>query len=185
MTSFRDKQDRTWKIELDGLLLADVRSETGIDLVDLSAGGLAKIEQDAISLVQVLCVLCRDDYSPDLTDRQFAKLLTGEVLELACAAVLEAVACFFRPKKWSEVRSAFENQKTFDAQWIQLRPMLAKLNEPEMESIRPAVMEALTEMMSAGDSAQLESMISATGPADTPSTAATASPENAELTPVG
>lgn len=183
MASFKTT-GKTWLVEFDGLLLSDVLAETGIDLGDLSAGGLAAVEQSAIKLVKALTVICREQWQADkLTERQFSKLIRGDVFESSLAAVLEAAEDFFPQSRWSEVQQAFDSRKEFAKLWIQLQPVLQKLNEPEMESMRPAVIAALTEMMGGMNLQDLEKLKSAIGPDAIPSQPASDAPENAESAP--
>lgn len=182
MTTFKDAKGREWSIDLDGLLLDDVQRETGIDLADLSAGGLSIIDQDAKKLVKVLLVLCSEQRDKDrITDRQFSKLIVGDSLTEAMQAVLRSVEHFFPAKTWSAIQSAFESQRNFSEQIAPLKPMIAKLNEPGMEAMKEPVMLALREMIGSGVLQSLENQASATGQEDIPATYAADSQENAEL----
>lgn len=181
MPTFKDINGREWKVEWDGLLLADVLTETGVDLADLSAGGIATIEQESPKLVRVLTVLLRDEIKEaKLSDRQFSKGIRGNVFKEAFAAVLGAAADFFPQSVWLEVQQRFESQRKFRESWTKIKPLLAKLREPEMEALRPAVLQALTEMMGGMDSGTLQDLISATGQDATQSSPATDSPEKSE-----
>lgn len=199
MPTFKDINKRSWLIEWDGLLLDEVRTRTGIDLADLSAGGLATISQDVSKLVKVLTVLCRDQIDENkLTDRQFSKLIRGDVIPEAFAVVLEAAADFFPASTWSELQQHLTSRKTFGQRWTKIRPILDKLNEPDMEALKPAIMAVLTDMMGNIDSSGLQKLMSAGGlPAnpegsqqqsagglvDTPSPPATSSQESSESAP--
>jgi hypothetical protein len=179
--TFKDINDRQWRVEWDGLLLDDVRTETGIDLADLSAGGLATIDQDAPKLVKVLSVLLREEISAaKMTDRQFSKAIRGKALPAALAAVLGAAADFFPESVWLEVQQRFESQREFRTNWTKIKPLLAKLNEPEMENLRPTIFQALTEMMGGGSLEHFQALASATGQVPTQSPPATDSPVNSE-----
>lgn len=185
MATFTDTAERNWTVELDGLLLGEVQSETGIDLGDAAGTAYAKIEDSPILLVQVLAVLCREQIREQkLTESQFSKGIRRDVLGRAAEAVLEAAEGFFPPSTWSELQSSLKSLRSFNRQWAKLRPMLAKLNEPEMPpALRDAVMGALTEMMEGIASDKLEKLASASGPAAPPTSAASGSPENAESAP--
>ena len=129
---------KQWNIEFDGLLLDDVMTETGVDLADLSAGGLAEIEQDAKKLVKVLLVLCNPQ---DLDKRAFSKRIVCEVIPASLKAIVGAAANFFPPSQWSEILQRLEQAKEFDRNWAQIKPMVAKLNQPDMPAVlRDAVM---------------------------------------------
>lgn len=85
----------------DRRLSIDIREETGIDLADLSAGGLFKIDQHMPSLVKVLAVYCQDEIKEwNLSPREFARAIKGNVLRSAREAVLNAVESFFPPSSW-------------------------------------------------------------------------------------
>lgn len=184
MPTFKDINGREWKVEWDGLLLDDVRTATGIDLADLSAGGLAAIEQDSPKLVKVLTILLGDEIKKsNITDRQFSKAIRGDVFKEAFAAVFGAAADFFPQSVWSEVQQRLESQRHFRTHWTKIKPLLSKLNEPEMESLRPAVLQVLTEMMGSIDGGQLQEMLSASGQAATQSSPATDSPESSAKVP--
>jgi len=184
MATFKDVNGREWLIDFDGLLLSDVLDETGLDLGDLSAGGLAAIEQSPIKLVKVLSVLCRDQSQRDkITDRQFSKAIRGDVFSKALTAVLEAAESFFPQSQWSDVQFRLENRRQFQTDWAKLQPLLQRLNEPEMDSLRPAILAAMTEMMGGMSSQNLDELISAGGQDVTPSSPVSASLESVESVP--
>lgn len=185
MATFKDTSGREWRVEFDGLLLDDVLTETGLDLSDLSCGALAQLDHHASSLVKVLRVLCGDEIRErNLQPREFARALRGDALVEALEAVLGAARDFFPPSVWSAMESRLKSQREFNRQWREIRPMLAKLNEPEVPpALQQAVMEALVEMMELGDSQSLRDAMSAGGRAGIPPTSASSSPENAESPP--
>lgn len=80
----------------DRRLSIDIREET-----DLSAGGLFKIDQHMPSLVKVLAVYCQDEIKErNLSPREFARAIKGNVRRSALEAVLKAVESFFPPSSW-------------------------------------------------------------------------------------
>jgi hypothetical protein len=189
MSSFRDEAGKTWTIQFDGLLLDDVLTETGIDLADLSAGGLSTIDQDAKKLVKVLVVLC----GPlEIDEREFSRLIVRDVITAAREAIVSAAANFFPPSEWSEIQQLLDQQREFNQQWATIRPMVQKLNEPGMPAeLREAVMGALTKAMddmtpaTTSEPSGDDQNDSATGPADTPPTPAPSVRANVELTSAG
>lgn len=145
MPTFEDTTGKSWPIEFDGLLLDDVFKGTGVDLADLSAGGLAAVENDAKKLVEVLVILCAPD-----NPREFSKVVVREAITAAQEAIVSAAANFFPPKQWSEIQSRLKQQREFDQQWAELRPLISKLNAPDMPvAMKDAVMGALSEAMTA------------------------------------
>lgn len=185
MAKFTDVAGRDWTIEFDGFLLDDIREETGIDLADLSAGGLFKIDQHMPSLIKVLAVCCQDEIKErNLSPREFARAIKGNVLRSALEAVLKAIESFFPPSSWSGIRSRLDQQREFSRQWSQVQPLLNRLNAPDMpEAMRTAVMQSLAEMMGSIDSPELDELMFAGGQAPTPSTPASDSPVSAESIP--
>lgn len=184
MAKFKDVEGREWTIELDGLLLDSVQQETGIDIADLSAGGLFKLDQHAPTLVKVLAVLCGDERSKrNMSGRDFSRGIRGDVLQAASAAVLESAKNFFPPSVWSEMQSRLETQKSFSQDWAKIQPLLLRLNAPDMpEAMRDSIMAAMAEMMGSSGSQCLQALASATGQDATQSTPATDSPESAVST---
>jgi len=143
MPEFRDATGNAWTIELDGLLLAEVRDKTGVDIVQ---DGLSAVEEREDVLTRVLLVVCREQITErKLTDRQFARLLAGSAAELSLVAFRGAAELFFRPSRWSEIQSRSEEKRNLDEQFRELKPMLDKLNSPDMPTaMRDAVMAAIT-----------------------------------------
>lgn len=186
MAKFIDAEGREWKVEFDGLLLDQVLQETGIDIADLSATGLFKLDQHAPTLVKVLSVICADERKErgNMTDRQFSKAIRGNILVSALEAVTGAAENFFPPNVWSAMQSHLNLQKEFTRNWVEIQPLLTKLSAPDMpQPLRDGIMAALAEMMG-----NIGSQPSATGPSATGQDAtqpsdASSSPENAESTP--
>ena len=185
MAVFEDQNRKSWLVEFDGLLLQDVLTETGVDLGDLSAGGLSAVEQSPVTLCRVLTVLCRDQWqgSDKLTARQFSKLIRGETITKSLAAIQEAAKSFFPPNQWSEIQSASASQREFQETWRKIQPVIRQLNQPDMESMRPAILAALGEMLGGMNLPQLEALQSAGGQAVTQSLDVSDSPPNAESVP--
>ena len=178
MSTFTDSMGDTWSIQFDGLLLDEVFEKTNVDLADISAGGLAAIESDPKALVKVLVVLCADELSSrGKTARDLSKRIVGEAIERASAAVVGAAAAFFPPRHWSEVESRLKQQREFNDQWATMRPLVAKLNQPDFPSamkdaVMAAIAEGINEMTPAGTSPKSPVNQSATGPDVTPPTLA-------------
>ncbi len=196
MSKFNDSLGNTWTVEIDGLILDDVLEQTGVDLGDLSAGGLAEIETSTSKLVKVLLVLCADEIqSRGKTDREFAKGIVREHIDSAFETIVSAVGNFFPPSRWSEIQSRLEQQRTANQDWRELQPMMMRLSDPKLppamrEAVMAAVAEGMHERASAKPTGTTTSapspMVepSAIGPDDIPPTLAPNVLENAGLTPV-
>lgn len=188
MPSFKDINSRVWKIDFDGLLLSDLRTEHKIDLADVTAETYVKLERDDALLTVALCFLCGEQIKDaKLTAKEFAGLLRGQVLADAMAAIWEAAKLFFRPKVWSALQSAYNQRQEAQEKWDTLRPAMAMLNQPDMpEAMKQAVLATITDQMQSMRSTDLQNLVekqSASGPAATLATSASPSPDSAASTP--
>lgn len=187
MSKFQDAAQREWKLELDGLLIADLRDQHKIDLADLAGETWLRLERDPSLLTVALCFLLAEQLPPGMTKRHLAAQLRGEVLVPALDALAEAARLFFPARHWSALTSALAQQKEAAATWDRLRPMMAILKQPDMpEAMKQAVLSALTSMMQQmkpGDSEKFAESLFASGPEDTPPTSASPSPATSESTP--
>lgn len=171
-TSFTDSAGRSWTLKFDGLLLADLRAASGINLADLSGGDYFRCEQDASALVTALCVLLREPLkAARVTREQLAESLVGECLDHALAALWEAAKLFFPAKRLSEL---LRNFNQLSEQWRAMGQAMSLLSQP---GIPPALVETLTTAILHGlansVSAASASTPSAGGPEGTPPSAAT------------
>lgn len=109
MPHFTDANNREWSIKFDGLLLADLAAQHGINLGNIAGGDYVRLEQDSTVIVKAACVLCRDQLKTSgLTSQQFAASLVGESLESALEAIWGAAKLFFPAKRLSMLLSACE-----------------------------------------------------------------------------
>lgn len=153
MKDFIDSEAQKWDVDIDGLLLAELRERGAIDIVQ---DGLYFIEEREDVLTKALLILCREQReSLGLSEKQFAKRIKGEVQDKAIAAVRGAAELFFRPSRWSEIQSRSEARRTVDDQYRDLRPMLELLNRPDMPAaMREAVMAVIGNQIEAATSLQ-------------------------------
>ena len=196
MSQFKDANNESWQVVFDGLLLDEVFQATDVDLADISAGGLADIEQDAKKLVRVLTVVCGDELKErGIAARDFSRRIYGESITRAQVAIVSAAANFFPPKQWSEILSRLDQQRGFNEQWAAMQPLVSKLNQPSMPAaMREAVMAAIAQGIDKGMTAPTATSTSpnstateasATGQEPTPPTLAPSVLENSGLLPVG
>ena len=119
MATFKDSEGGKRQFEFDAFNLDRIRSEHSIDLADLSGSGFAKIDND-IDLVKVLAVI----FVEDLKD--MARVIRGKVIDKARAAVMEAAADFFPPRRWSEIQSNLAKRRAME---IPMAVMPERINE--------------------------------------------------------
>jgi hypothetical protein len=172
MPTFKDVTGKEWSIKFDGLLLADLKQEHGINLADVSGGDYLNLELDSSALTVAVCHLVRGQLGATSRE-QFAGNLVGESLEQAMEAVWGAAKVFFPPKKLSALQSNYSKLK---AQWEPLSEALALVNLTGMpQEVKDSLGDAI-KMGAATLSRQSAVSPSASGPAANPSNAATASP---------
>jgi hypothetical protein len=183
MPEFTDATGQSWTVALDGLSLAELREKAAVDIVQ---DGLYFLEEREDVLTKALLVLCREQRDErKLTDRQFSKLIAGQVAELALDAVRGAATFFFRPSRWSAIQSRSQQRKELDEQYQALRPMLEMLNRPDMPAaMRQAVMSTITEQIEAATSSRNSALNpSASGLDASLANAAGDSPDSSVSTP--
>ena len=150
---FRDSAGAEWRIEFDAFSLEDINSELQIDLGDLTAGGWHKLATHSPTVAKVMAVLLRDEIKAQgLTDRQFAKRITGDAIDRARAALEAAAANFFPASEWSSIQSNLTKRKEttdFRQQWTTIAPILTAIESMPLE-MRQGAMEEIRNQMAAG-----------------------------------
>ena len=136
MNKFSDAKGQEWQFEFDGFLLDRVEKEAGVDLADLSAGGLLSIERDAKALIRVLSVACYEQINErGKSPAEFQKQIRKEAITRARKAVMEALADFFPESEWSEMQSSLTTRKAqpeMTPEQLQLTMVFAKM-DPEVQ----------------------------------------------------
>lgn len=102
MQSFRDILGRTWTVAITVTACKQVRALVGVDLLG-EADAAGKLLGDACKLVDVLYVLCRDQAMGQVSDEDFGRSFTGETLETAGDALVEALIDFFQKSPRGEI----------------------------------------------------------------------------------
>lgn len=99
MKIFQDTAGRTWSVQVDVAGVKAVRQALGVDLfrvLDDNAKPLGELVSDPVRLVDVVYVLCRDQVDKaGLTDVDFGRAFSGDVIDQAAGAFLEAFVDFF------------------------------------------------------------------------------------------
>jgi len=106
MACFTDSEGRQWGLRVDVSALRRVKSRLGINLVDVVGGEtLSRLANDPVLLVDVLFVLVEPQAQSRGVDAEaFGAAITGDVLDEATAALLEALADFFPSRKAAVLR---------------------------------------------------------------------------------
>lgn len=185
MPTFHDSAGREWALRFDGLLLADLTAAHGINLADLAGADYFRIERDPSLLTVAVCFLCREQLGKaNVTRQQLAAALVGESLDAAMDALWEAARLFFPARRMSVLQSACDQ---LHFQWDQMGQAMILLSQPGVppaigEALRTAILQGMVHSSSSGKSGESQS---ATGPAASPSSAASDLPAPAECVPRG
>ena len=97
MKIWKDAEGHAYKTQITVAEIRDVKTELGINLMDIATGDLLqKISEDVILLCDILYVINRSqakEYGID--DAQFGRNLYGDALENATRAFMEEMINFF------------------------------------------------------------------------------------------
>ncbi len=110
MKTFKDNEGRTWTVAVNVAAVKRVRALCGVDLASavetspdgkLSASVLSQLATDPVLLVDVLYALSKDEAEKrGVTDEDFGKAMSGDVLDLAVTALIDEIVDFFpNPKR--------------------------------------------------------------------------------------
>ncbi len=155
MREFKDTEGRAWQVTIDIAAAKRVRSLVGLDLMDISQGGaVQQLAADPILLCDALYVICKPQADKrQLSDEDFGRGLSGEVIERATTVFLEELADFFPGARRVAARKTLEAMQRVDGQ---LREALDNLD-----------IDALVQQ-SCGDLLSKLPASSASTPTDTP-----------------
>ena len=107
-TAFTDAAGRAWRVELNVSSIKRVKALTGVDIPRLTADHcrpLAELLGDVVKLADVLYALVKGDADRlAVSDEDFGRALSGEVIELAANALVRALCDFF-PRQRVVLRS--------------------------------------------------------------------------------
>ena len=184
MSKFSDHSGQAYQFEFDGFLLDRVDKEAGVDLADLSAGGLFAIERDVKALCRVLVVVC-DEQCKEMgkSPAVFIKQIRKDAITRAREAVLEALADFFPGSEWSAMQSSLTKRKSqpeMTSEELQLAAGFMKMDPDVQKDVMGMILQEMAEAGSLPSSPEGES---APDPVVTPPTPADDSPESAESAP--
>lgn len=112
MAAFKDALGQTWDVDFDAFVLDKIKSQVGIDLADLTAGGWYKIETDVISLVHTVAVIIREQLDARrIPEAELGRRIRKEAITRARESLKAAAADFFPESDWSAIRSNLNKRK--------------------------------------------------------------------------
>ena len=113
MQSFKDNTGQTWEIPMNVSIAERVKTFAGFNLLDDSDDQrFAKLATDAVLLVAVLFAACGKQADQRSIDKDgFAELITGDTIDDATTALLEAIANFSPARKRAAMLKAISKMK--------------------------------------------------------------------------
>jgi hypothetical protein len=133
MKTFRDINGTTWDIVGTLGVYERVRSETGVDLLDLptTQASLAQLG-DPFTLGRVLYQLCSAQAEArGVSPEKFYDLFNADVLHEASTAILEEVIFFCRKEMRPALQMALDKAKEADRKMVEM--VTAKMGDLELE----------------------------------------------------
>lgn len=185
MSTFKDALGQEWRLEFDGFLLDRIEKEAGIDLADLSAGGLLAVERDAKALIRVLAVACDEQLKERRKPAaEFQKQIRKDAITRARGALMEALSDFFPESEWSAMQSNLTKRREQPEMTPEQLTLAAGFLRMDPE-VQRDVMQIVQQEMVGGSLPSLPGDGYAPTPAATLPMPADASPESAGSTPEG
>ena len=114
---FTDSKGRVWSVAVNVGALKRCLDLAGIDLADTVEGDLFdRLALDPILLCNTLAAICRPEMQRlTITDEDFAEGLAGDVIDLAAAALIDAIVYFFRLRHGGIVAKIATKKKEVEA----------------------------------------------------------------------
>lgn len=154
MPSFIDRKGNEWVVQLDAVVIQEIKDDHGINLVDLAKDPLFQLRNDPMVLVSCISVICRDQQNErNISPKDFAKLLPSPP-DVMLDAVREALIGFFpsgRALHAREVLAKFDQmaekaERLAEAKVLQLMddPRMSKAMNQKADQVVAEAMNTLT-----------------------------------------
>lgn len=141
MAQFKDQNDKTWTLALDGPKIRKIRELCKVDPVALDGKFWLAMEDDPLIIFDSCYVLCEDQLGP-VTVEQFYKALTGDATERAAKALEAAIIDFF-PTRKREILTALLQRygKVREMQLERAEGLIPKVDQ-QIEELRSKLMSS-------------------------------------------
>ena len=140
MADFLDNRDREWTLTIDVNSIRRVRADPGIDLMGVLDGPLLiRLASDPVLLVDTLYTLCAAQAeTAKISPEEFGQGLTGDAIEKAGNALLEALADFFPSRRRAILRQLLERaEELAEKDLAAIEAKLAAGDVPEKPAAEP------------------------------------------------
>ena len=157
MREFTDTTGRKWAVEVNATTLKRVRGLLDINLLTVLEDEcklLADLHSDPILLVDVLYVLCRDQAEKaGVSDEDFGRAMSGDVIEAGLAALLEELTSFFpKPQHRQVMGQALAKLRRI--QEVVLTDAAGRLEAIDVDSTAKSVIDSFTSSPASSGSTQ-------------------------------
>jgi hypothetical protein len=133
VSSWKDRDDRTWSTSISVTTIARVKEATGVNLLDIVEGKLLpQFLDDPLLLVEVLYVISKSQVDErNVSQDAFGDLFIGDVTVDAVNALVQGLLDFFPSGRREMIQRLW--QATERAQNEAVKMATSKLNSPLVE----------------------------------------------------
>lgn len=141
MRSFPDNKGRQWSLSLNVFSAKRVKSETGVDLLDMDS--LTAKLADSYTLAEVLwSMISKDAEAINVDAEEFGSSLSGDEVELATNALLEEIIDFFPlPRRKILIKALEKSRELVTAMTNQAETMMDNMTLGDLSGPAPASSE--------------------------------------------
>jgi len=112
MHTFTDADGKKWTIQLDTRMTRAIRSEIGVDLLNLDEKTIADLTQNDEILVDVISFICTDQIKRrEMSEVDFARCIIGDVIDDASDALINELVFITRRNRRVIMKKAWEKTK--------------------------------------------------------------------------
>lgn len=114
MRTFKDARDHTWTLAMNMDAVHRVIAVAGVNLSEAGDGDLiAQLSQNMVLFAHVLYAMCKPEAdAQNMSDADFAKGLSGDVIETATATFLAELTDFFPRSRRELIKKAVGKMET-------------------------------------------------------------------------
>jgi hypothetical protein len=133
--TFTDTAGRVWSVSIGTDTIKRVRSLLSVDLMEFVEGSLmGKLMGDVVLFVDVLYAICKPEAdAKGVTDEQFGRAMSGDVLQAAEEALAEGLFTFSHPSRREAARKGWEKAKQLRQRACEMATV--RLDDPSIDRL--------------------------------------------------
>lgn len=131
--TFQDTAGRVWSVSIGTDTIKRVRSSLDLDFLETYFDGTLRAKLfDVCLLVDTLYVVCKEQAdAKGITDVDFGRSMSGEVLEVAAKALEEALFFICPPARREIGRTGWQKMEQVQTKACQMA--VVRMNDPEID----------------------------------------------------